>query len=80
MGGDAATQKFVLLSASTWPGGGALDDLSIGDGLTVAKLFAGQVDLDPAGQPIPPVMALTRAVHRVDRADHQVTAEEIVNE
>lgn len=57
----------------------ALDDTGLGDGLAPLELLARQVEVDTAGQPVPPVEAVLVPV-KMYFADHETTAENVMDD
>jgi hypothetical protein len=76
---DPLTQQEVLLPATGQRARRALDDTGSGDGLAPLELLTCQVEFNTTGQPVPPVEAVLGPV-KVHLADHEITAEDIVDD
>lgn len=71
MPAEPLTQEEVLREAPARRTRRTLDEPGRGDRLAEPELLARQVELDTAGQPIPPMEALSLPLEP-DLADHQV--------
>jgi hypothetical protein len=73
--GDTVAEKRVLVAAPRQRPGGPLHDTRTGDDLPTPELLAGQIELNPGAEKIPPVIAVTLTVRRPHLAEHEVVAE-----